>query len=311
METCFQDRRSVRRWWWLGITAALVAGLAPIGVDPADAVVLCQRKNKVKIRPDACKGKETLVQDLAALGTDVAAQGAQASFLDDQLRLGCAGTPALVESEETDISFYYDNISCTGGCRKFDGNQAGCEGAWALSEDGATSCFFFNSLCLPCADCGQRRGVCQNRCRVVQTPLTCAADPTRTNFVGGPSTDACRSLSTQADCEAAFHAGLGKTVATCYWDGSECRGCGARSENGGSCTNTCRTRTCADPARTTLNRCTNIGNDPVACAAAWHLSVRSGGEPASCWFDAANTECRGCGIDRELQGDCTNTCRNS
>jgi hypothetical protein len=44
------------------LAAAAVVGLA---VGTADAVVVCQKGQKVKLRVSACKGKETQVQDLA------------------------------------------------------------------------------------------------------------------------------------------------------------------------------------------------------------------------------------------------------
>jgi len=72
-------------------------------------------------------------------------------------------------------------------------------------------------------------------CRTVAS--TCA-DPARTDFVGGPDSNACRSLSDQPACEAAWHIGNGG-AASCFWDGAECRGCGPNNEDGGDCTNTC------------------------------------------------------------------------
>jgi hypothetical protein len=286
---------------------ALVAvlGLGSMAAEPTQAAVLCQRKGKVKIRPDACKGKETVVQDLAAL------QAATSDLVDQQFRLTCVGAPELVKAGDDTTSFYYDNISCLGGCRTHDGNQSACEGAWAVSGNGATSCVFVNGFCVPCADCVDRRGACQNRCRTPGPTGTCPADPTRTSFLGGPRTDACRKARTQADCEKSFHLGQGDLVASCAWDaGSQrCFGCGPRRETNGDCTNTCRTRTCADASRTMFKRCTNIGNDSVTCAASWHLAARNAGEPASCWFDAVGAECKGCGIVQEVAGFCTNTCR--
>jgi len=307
MATEFGRGRRGRGWWAVATAVALAVALAPIGVGSADAAVLCQRKSKVKIRSETCKKKETLVQDLGMLATDVAGQAAETAGLRGPFRLDCPGAPELVQAVSDD-SFYYDRIDCIGGCRTHDGSQAACEGAWALSEDGATSCFFFNGLCLPCADCGTRAGVCQNRCRVIGT-ASCPGDPTRTTFAGGPGSDACLGFGTQTACEAAFHFGLGKVPATCYWDGSNCRGCGPYNENNGNCTNTCQTPTCSDPARTTRAYCWGIGNDSTACNAAWHLSAKSGAEPASCWFDTDASQCKGCGIKHELRGDCVNACR--
>jgi hypothetical protein len=155
---------------------------------------------------------------------------------------------------ETDDSFYFDNLECDGGCRTHDGNQAACEKAWAISEEGATSCFFFKNMCLPCADCGERPGACQNTCR---PPLnvTCPNDPTRTVFAGGPGTQACQKFTTQEECEQAFHANFRLDPASCFWQGGQCRGCGPNNENDGDGTNTCRVTGCADASRTTLQEC--------------------------------------------------------
>ena len=208
---------------------------------------------------------------------------------------------------ETERSFFFDNIECGGGCRTHDGNQAACEAAWAESEDGATSCFFFKDLCLPSAGCGEEPGACTNACRV-PVSVTCPNDPTRTIFAGGPDTHACEKFDNQVECEQAFHADQNLRASTCFWDGSECHGCGPRNENDQDCINTCRTIECADPTRTTLKQCTDVGNDEIACNKTWHLTG-NGGDPASCYFDAVMTQCRGCGFPNELRGNCTNTCR--
>lgn len=308
----------------------------------AHAAVLCAKGAKIKIRASACKGKETVVQDLGDLaaqlsglgtqvtglgtqvtgiGTQVNGLGAQVTGIDGevetqttridlvstQLRLECPGAPSL-QRVPNDESFFHDNIDCGGGCRTLDGNQAGCEAAFALSDEGATSCFFVNGLCYPCQECGTRAGggVCLNRCSAPAPPCP---DPTRTVFVGGPRTDACRGLGTQAACEMAYHRGRGLKLGSCYWDGSQCNGCGPSNEHNGNCTNTCRTDTCADATRTTLRRCSNIGSDQPACLAAWHLARIARADPSSCFFDVGGNQCRGCGPIRELRGECSNSCR--
>jgi hypothetical protein len=72
----------------------------------------------------------------------------------------------------------------------------------------------------------------------------CPGDPTRIDFVGGPDTEACRSLSDQTSCEAAWHLsgddeGGFSRPASCFWDGAECRGCGPNNEENLLCTNSC------------------------------------------------------------------------
>jgi hypothetical protein len=318
-----------------GLCAAVLACLVTVVVaTEAGAAVLCQRNNKVKIRATACKGKETQVQDLQQLGvnleqlgsnvqqvgasvqqlgTDVGAQsgrlGAEVARIDHvfgQLRLECAD-PALVKVE-TNQSFFFDDIDCRGGCRAHDGDQAGCESAWATSEWGATSCFFFDGLCLPCGGCGEEEGACTNTC-APQVVLTCPNDPTRTTYVGGGlEIDACLKLTTLETCQQGFAADDYYSPASCFWSGGQCRRCDAGSENGQDCTNTCRTIQCADPMRTTLRRCDDVGNDAGACAQTWHLAGLSG-EASSCYFDNNSSQCRGCGLPNEFRGRCVNACR--
>jgi hypothetical protein len=314
------------------VAACLVAAVAV--ATEAGAAVLCQRNNKVKLRATTCKGKETLVQDLQQLGvnieqlgsnvqqvgsnvqqlgTDVGSQNerltAETGRLDDllaQLRVECAD-PALVKVE-TGQSFYFDYIDCRGGCRTHDGDQAGCESAWAVSEDGATSCFYFDDVCLPCGGCGDESGACTNTC-TPQVAVTCATDPTRTTFAGGgPNVDACLKLTTLETCTQGFAADDYYSPASCFWKGGQCRRCDVEEEQDEECTNTCRTVQCADPMRTTLRRCSDVGSDAGACAQTWHL-MGQGGEAASCFFDGNSMQCKGCGYPNELRGQCVNACR--
>ena len=48
------------------VAALVLAGSVLITATPADAIVVCQKKNRVKLRPEVCKGKETQVVDLTA-----------------------------------------------------------------------------------------------------------------------------------------------------------------------------------------------------------------------------------------------------
>jgi hypothetical protein len=299
-------RRS-RQLAWLVALAASIPVVVPS--RDAQATVVCQRKKKVKLRVDACKGKETLVEDLAALQANLGTTQGQVKNLVTQLRTECTAAPNLTKAS-SDKSFYFDNINCGGGCRAFDGNRAGCEGAWTDSEEGATSCFFFKNLCLPCEDCGLRGRACTNACRAPEPRPTCQ-DATRTQFVGGPNTEACKALTTQASCEMAFHRTRHDTAASCYWTGTACEGCGPNREGNGACTNTCTTGiTCADPTRTVRKaRCRDVGNDPTMCATAWHVARDEGNVAASCWFDTQETQCKGCGLRQEVKGVCDNVCR--
>jgi hypothetical protein len=250
-------------------------------VPDADAAVICQRKKKLRIRETACKAKEMLVQDLQQVGTDVQGLGttvqnlgaeldalgadvadhemrldgenARVNFVVDQLRLACAAAPELVLAEK-DLLPNQNPIGCGGGCRIHDGDPAACEGAWAVSRSGATSCFFFEDVCLPCANCGEDVPACTNACKE-QVIVTCPTDPTRTVFAGGPGTAACAQFATQEACEMAFHVNGFGEPASCAWRADGCVGCGPTNETNEDCVNTCRTRTCADATRTALRSC--------------------------------------------------------
>ena len=82
---------------WFVVALAVVTAL-PALVRPADAVVICQRKNKVTLRADKCAKKETLVADLAtvtARGNDLATRAPQVDTAKLQLGFLCPGNPAL------------------------------------------------------------------------------------------------------------------------------------------------------------------------------------------------------------------------
>lgn len=304
---------------------ALCAPLAAALLSDAEAAVLCQRKKKLTIRATACKAKETLVQDLGQLGSGVqqlgsdvqqlgGAVGAQGGRLDaqtsrvdfvvEQLRLECTAAPERVRVENDD-SFYYDNVECGGGCRLHDGDPAACNAAWAISESGATSCFVFGDRCLPCADCGDEAGACTNACRPPRE-VTCENDPTRTVFAGGPGTEACSRFEDQTSCEQAYHAGRGDVAASCFWTGTQCRGCGPNNENDADCTNTCRVTTCADAGRTNLRECDDV--DELVCPTSFQIADDGTGTTESCYFDA-DDGCLACTIQDELRGRCENVCR--
>lgn len=284
----------MRRGVWM---AAVAAALCVTIADPVSAAVLCQRKNRVKVRAETCKPKETQIQDLGALGKN-------ASDVQGIFQATCAGAPerTLVVGAPT---FLYDGDECTGGCRGFDGDQAACEGAFQLTWDGPTGCVYLDGKCFPCKDCGERAGRCIDVCE----PVACA-DPTRTTFKGGPNTEACRDLATQADCEAAWAMQYGRQPHSCYWDGvaNECFGCGDNNESNGKCTNTCRDPgECADPGRSYADYCGMFNGDETACNGAY---TRGGGGnvPYTCYYDASDGDCEECRPVQELLGRCSDTC---
>jgi hypothetical protein len=142
----------------------------------------------------------------------------------------------------------------------------------------------------------------------------CSADPSRTIFAGGPNTGACGDMPNKATCETAFHLG-NDGIASCYWAGFSCRGCGPNNENSGNCVNTCRAGppSCeGDPARGTFagwpgsSACRDFDGDQASCETAFHLSGQ--GYFASCFYHVGTDQCRGCGPSNVSAGDCTNTC---
>ena len=82
------------------------------------------------------------------------------------------------------------------------------------------------------------RGAVFDVCGSSDCAPPCEGDPSLT-FVGGPGRMACRGLADQSACEGAYHATINFTAATCFWTGSECRGCGPSNADAGACTNTC------------------------------------------------------------------------
>ncbi len=174
-----------------------------------------------------------------------------------------------------------------------------------------------------CATCPGDCGACP-ACSSGGSTGACA-DPTRTVDAGGPGTQACKQFTDQASCEAAYHTDANGNAASCYWDAANgwCAGCGPTNEGAGACTNTCAggssggggsTGACADPTRTVdaggpgTQACKQF-TDQASCEAAYHTDAN--GNAASCYWDAANGWCAGCGPTNESAGACTNTCAGS
>jgi hypothetical protein len=125
---------------------------------------------------------------------------------------------------------------------------------------------------------------------------------------------ACQQAPDQTACEQSFHRTGSGDLASCWWDGGNnaCRGCGPDNESDGRCTNECRTAatTCPnDPTRVfaggpDTNACRQFNGMEAACNGAYHLG---GAGYASCFYNAANNTCLGCGPSNEGE-DCINTC---
>ena len=224
----------------------------------------------------------------------------------------CASGPVACENDPSRTVF--TGMPQNQGCRDFGlvVGTASCEIAFTIGRGGAASCFYDSGAddCRGCGPPNEADGECINTCR--SGPVACPADPTRTVFAGGPQTSACRQFDgDQPACESAFHLGL-CGVASCFYSGGDCLGCGAMNELNGSCSNTCNPPSCpGDISRTIFaggpqtSACHQFdGNQPL-CAQAFHLGQ---GGVASCYYDVPADECRGCGPSNQENGDCVNSC---
>jgi len=256
------------------------------------------------------------VLDLSAELQNVGTQGARLGALAEGTLAECADATLTRLAPSPNLQAFNnyngnDVTDCGGPCRQFDGDQAGCAGAYTVTQAGATSCFFHRGLCLPCVGCGQKQGACTNACSTLEYPPTTCGDATRTKFAGGPGTESCYRIRSQTLCESAWHIGRNARPANCYWTGNSCAGCGIRNEfTQNDCTNTCTSvpaLTCKNAALTVTQRCSDFNGDQTGCEGAWH-GANHDGTAASCFWDATQSRCRGCALRHEFPGSCTNTC---
>lgn len=188
-------------------------------------------------------------------------------------------------------------------------NQPTCESAYVRPGSGVTSCYWDGGGCADCTPDAQAEGLCQNTC----DPITCDSDSSRTIFAGGPDSAACRQFDgDQTSCEQAFHATQSGGVASCFYDSGDCRGCGGNNASDGLCTNTCAV--CGqDPSRTIFvggpntQACRQFDGDAASCEQAFHWEAQCG-ESTSCYYDANDDTCRGCGQQNLNDAVCQNTC---
>jgi len=146
----------------------------------------------------------------------------------------CSDGPVTCELDPSRIFAGGPN---TGACHQFDGNRAACETHFHLDQNlEAASCYYDSDTNL-CNGCGPNNtGNCMNTC--THGPQNCSLDASRATDAGGPGTNACQQFTDEVSCLAAFH--VGKCgVASCYWDGASCSGCGPANEFNASCFNTC------------------------------------------------------------------------
>jgi len=177
-----------------------------------------------------------------------------------------------------------------GACRDIE-NQSDCEDAWHVTiGNRAVTCAWNGSRCLGCNSFNADDIGCTNTCA---TAPTCD-DVTRTIFAGerfnGQSGGSCRGITDQTTCEQAWHVSIGGRPGSCFWDGTDCRGCGPANRGGGECTNTCEPPpSCADGGRTLAlggprgGTCAQLSDDQAACEVAWHVGF--GDVPAPCVFE--------------------------
>ena len=90
------------------VAAAALAGFTWVQSAPADAVVICQNKkgSKVKLRPAACKSKETLLFEVTE-STDVSALEARMTAAEGEI----GGLHSSVGGIQTDVSGIQGDVS--------------------------------------------------------------------------------------------------------------------------------------------------------------------------------------------------------
>lgn len=147
----------------------------------------------------------------------------------------------------------------------------------------------------------------------------CANDPSRTLFVGGPSTDACSLSNDETTCNRSFHRSGAGHLAPCVWSGDTCDGntVGEDPTVDRSCETLPDPQTCIDPTRTVqlaggtagFNSGTSVCealSDQESCEEAWHTTTKGVGI-SCCWQTTGS--CVG-SVWGFSNGDCTvgNTC---
>jgi hypothetical protein len=127
-------------------------------------------------------------------------------------------------------------------CARFK-TQPDCEKAFHVGgiDNGhrVASCWWNATKCQGCGPRNLNAAKCTNTCDPAAAKATCK-DAGRTLYAGGPENDACTTYNgDQANCDLAWHEGAEGVAATCWYDGTKCRGCGRRYELTGRCSNSC------------------------------------------------------------------------
>jgi hypothetical protein len=303
----------------------LVLGFSGAVWQPPDAgaVVVCQRKKKVRLRAESCKEKETPLFDSREVGVERERVNAHDARLDEHEgrideqegrldahdeRIGGAQT-ALGQRCEGDptrrpIAASIFGFGTIAMCRTLDDDPEACGQSFEVREDGvAASCVHLQGNCLGC-DLGlHATGVCQNACQEIA-----CADASLTG-VGS-----CSDLTSQVDCEQSWRpTGQFPTfeqsiqATPCHWNAGDtrCEECGPRQISDGLCQNTCLTPDqfplCRAEGRT-YGDCGSLDGNESACNTTYELTLFG---TATCFYDG---NCEPCDPLSESEGDCTNDC---
>jgi hypothetical protein len=218
--------------------------------------------------------------------------------------LTCPGDPSRTQ---------FAGMPGSSGCQEFgvSAGTAACALAFNIGNGGVASCYTDGVDCFGCGPPNETQGQCINTCI---HPLTCAGDPARTIFAGGPDAADCSQFDgNQASCESAFVVRSDGVIASCFYDSGDCSICWPFDEGDGDCDNTCRPDTCAGDATRTIyaggpgnGACHFFDGNQTNCEKAYHKGASS--IIASCFYDADDDECLGCGPHNQESGACSNTC---
>jgi hypothetical protein len=310
--------------WSTASVLVLALGLSGIGGPrpDADAAVVCQRGNKIKLRAEACKQRETKLFDTGEVGVErervtghdarldeheTRLDAGEGRLDDDEQRLGdteaalvqhCEGDPTRRPVVFTRVGF------SLAPCRMLDADPQACGQAFQLGLFGfSESCVHLQGNCIGCALQLEVAGLCQNTCE----SFSCV-DTTRTNA------GSCVNLS-ENECNMSF--GLtfafptpeNRTQTTsCFWNEDEfdCENCDPAVISQGLCQNTCLTPDqfprCRAAGRT-YGDCGQLDGNEVRCNATYQFTERG---TATCWYDAG--VCEPCEPANEGEGKCSNDC---
>lgn len=288
----------------------LVLTLGGGALATAEAAIVCQhpkRPKQLRLEPGPDCAKKGWVK-VADLGKFVSASDLTplSDLVSDELGLTCPGDPSrALATRRAD--------SPNDGCRRYDGDPAGCAAAFQTTSIGSASCSYLRGRCYPCAGALEGYTVCTNACR----PPSCPGAPAR-SYAGSN----CYGLD-EATCGTSYvesrRDGLIKaaTMATpalaetdtasqpqsCFWNGEYCTSCSIYGQNRGDCTNEC----VALPACNgrTLASCSAVATAD-ACGQRFEVSEVTGLAVSCAWTGIA---CQTCDEDAEYRyKSCANAC---